>query len=297
MLAYEGVVLVPGAWLSEWSHKHPFNVAFTGGRHDHVSGDWAAQSCDRAGPGGPAHAAGASAPGVWRPLPGLMVCLAWPPGHVLSGLGVGGEQVVGAGQQLAGDSDGGDLDSPPTADGVIDIGESGGRNLAVWAALEDPAQPRRALLGDPTVVHGGVRVTDLGRHARPGSTACGRRGSGRYRRSRPPRSGRWTSRQPGSVLQHLPPEGRVWPAPGSAATKTAYRDAMVSMQTEQNLKDLPPQLRQFELDGSAGVPGLSHNAAGASIALDRPAPPGPESRTGCAGGPGRRGGARSSAAP
>ena len=76
---FERVVLgVPGVWWAEWSHKHPFGVVPAGGRHDHVSGDRAAQSCDRAWACRPAHADVSSAPGVWRPLPGLMV---WLPGR------------------------------------------------------------------------------------------------------------------------------------------------------------------------------------------------------------------------
>ena len=31
-LAYQGRVLVPGAWLAEWSHKHPSGAAPTCGR-------------------------------------------------------------------------------------------------------------------------------------------------------------------------------------------------------------------------------------------------------------------------
>src|SRR5579859_984921 len=43
-----GRVLVPGEWWAEWSHKHPSGAAPVRGRHDHVSGDRAAQSEDRA---------------------------------------------------------------------------------------------------------------------------------------------------------------------------------------------------------------------------------------------------------
>jgi len=65
---------VSPAWLAEWSRKHPSGArpAYWAGRH--VFGDRAAQSCDRARPARPAHAAETSVPGAWRPSSGLRVC-------------------------------------------------------------------------------------------------------------------------------------------------------------------------------------------------------------------------------
>ena len=69
-----GVVVFPGWWLAEWSRKHPFGVSSCSGRdnHDHVSGDRAAQSNDRARPGGRLMPQGRACPGLGDPL---LVCV------------------------------------------------------------------------------------------------------------------------------------------------------------------------------------------------------------------------------
>ena len=75
------------------------------------------------------------------------------------GLG-GGEQVVGAGQQLAGDRDGGDLLPAPFGDRGVGGGELRGALGGLCRLVEDPPQPRRALLGDVTVPDSQVRAAD-----------------------------------------------------------------------------------------------------------------------------------------
>jgi hypothetical protein len=62
-------------------------------------------------------------------------------------LGVG-EQVVSAGEQLAGDRDGGDLLPAAFADGGVGGGELRGALGGLRGLIEDPPQPRRALPGD-----------------------------------------------------------------------------------------------------------------------------------------------------
>jgi hypothetical protein len=58
----------------------------------------------------------------------------------------GGEQVPGAGQQLAGDRDGGDLLPAPFRDGGVAGGEFRGALGGLGCLVEYPAQPGRALL-------------------------------------------------------------------------------------------------------------------------------------------------------
>jgi hypothetical protein len=87
-----GVAGVPGAWWAEWSRKHPFGVSSCSGagRHDHVSGDRAAQSNDRARPGGgrlmPQRRA---CPGLGDPLP-VGVHPGGQAAELVSGLAVAG---------------------------------------------------------------------------------------------------------------------------------------------------------------------------------------------------------------
>jgi hypothetical protein len=83
----------------------------------------------------------------------------------LSGLG-GGEQVVGAGEQLAGDRDGGDLLTAALSDGGVSAGELRGALGGLRCLVQDPAQSRRALLGNVPVPDGQVRAAD--RRGQPG---------------------------------------------------------------------------------------------------------------------------------
>jgi hypothetical protein len=104
----QGRVLVPvRGWGSGLASTHSVPHQRAGGRHDRVPGDRAAQSCDRAGPWRPAHGARSERA---RGLGGALL-----PSRLLrrcAGFGLdSGQQVSGAGQQLAGDRNGGDLSS------------------------------------------------------------------------------------------------------------------------------------------------------------------------------------------
>ena len=116
-------------WRSGLASTHPAFRRRCGGRHDHVSGDRAAQSCDRARPDGRLMPRGGRA----RSLVTLPVWAAsWWSGcragvwfrraRCPGGLRVG-EQVVGAGQELAGDRDGRDLLPAALCDGGVAGGE------------------------------------------------------------------------------------------------------------------------------------------------------------------------------
>jgi hypothetical protein len=59
-----------------------------------------------------------------------------------------GEQMVGAGEELAGDRDRGDLLAAPAGDGGVGAGELGGPSGGLGCLVEDPPQVRRALPGD-----------------------------------------------------------------------------------------------------------------------------------------------------
>ena len=61
-----GRVLVPGAWLAEWSHKHPSGAAPVRGCHDHMSGTGLLSHVIERGAGA-GSCRRASSPGAWRP--------------------------------------------------------------------------------------------------------------------------------------------------------------------------------------------------------------------------------------
>src|SRR6266700_3988789 len=95
---------------------------------------------------------------VPTPARRLRVAATWLP-HSAGQVRVG-EQVPGAGEQLAGDRGGGDLLPPPLGDGLEGGGElrralGGLRRLA-----HHPPQPPRALLGNVPVVGDAVAATD-----------------------------------------------------------------------------------------------------------------------------------------
>ena len=164
---------VPGVRWAEWSHKHPFGVlpVNAGGCHDHVSGDRAAQSCDRAGLVA-SSCRWSELPGVWRPFP------VWMPAGAgrscaLPRLGAG-EQVVGAGEELAGDRGGGDLVPAAFSDGAVGGRELRGALGGLGRLVQNPPQPRRALLGDVPVPDSTVRAAHGRGQPSPGWPACGR---------------------------------------------------------------------------------------------------------------------------
>lgn len=141
---------VAGGVVSQAPIRRRAGVA--GGRHDHVSGDRAAQSEDRGRPGGrlmpQIRACPESGdPPVWAASwwsgcsAGMWLRRAGRPG----GLRLG-EQVVAAGQELAGDRDGGHLLPAPFRDRGISGAELRGALRGLRCLAQDPAQPRRALL-------------------------------------------------------------------------------------------------------------------------------------------------------
>ena len=96
-------------------------------------------------------------------LPRLGDLLLWAPGRSgrrrlrRRGVGLGLlEQVVGAGEQLAGDGRGGDLLAPTSSHGRVAGGELGMAFGGLGGLAEDPAQLRGALLGDVAVTNGAV---------------------------------------------------------------------------------------------------------------------------------------------
>ena len=95
-------------------------------------------------------------PGAWRP--------SRLHGRRSGVVGVGGlhvgQQVPGAGQQLAGDRDGGDLLPAAFGDGRVGGGELRGPLGGLRRLVQDPPQPGRALLGDVPVPDGQVRAAD-----------------------------------------------------------------------------------------------------------------------------------------
>ena len=80
-------------------------------------------------------------------------------GRRAGGLGCG-EQVVGAGEQLAGDCDGGDLRPAAFDDRGVGGGELRGPLGGLGGLVQDPPQPRRPLFGDVPVPDTQVRAAD-----------------------------------------------------------------------------------------------------------------------------------------
>jgi hypothetical protein len=93
------------------SHMHPFGACLVAGRHDRDSGDRAAQSGQRARPG--------------RLMRSRELTRGWRPSRLAGRTGAGGvgEQVAGAGEQLAGDRRGGDLRTAALGDALVAGGE------------------------------------------------------------------------------------------------------------------------------------------------------------------------------
>lgn len=82
------------------------------------------------------------------------------------GLGIG-EQVPGAGEQLAGDRRGGDLLPASLGDGLEGGSELRGALGGLRRLAQHPAQPHRALFPDVPVVGDAVAAADGGRSKRP----------------------------------------------------------------------------------------------------------------------------------
>src|SRR5258708_10470773 len=168
-----GVACCPRRWGAEWSRKHPSGV-WACDRADGVTicsgSGLLSQMIERAG--GRLMPQERACPGLGDP-PGLRgrgdsAGRAW----YLGGLGVG-EQVAGTGEQLAGDRDGGDLLPAALGDGGVGGGELRGAPGGLRGLVEDPAQPRRALLGDVPVPHGQVRAADRGGEPSPAGQLAG----------------------------------------------------------------------------------------------------------------------------
>jgi hypothetical protein len=107
--------------------------------------------------GGAVSCGNASSPGACDP----------PPLAGRTGAGGVGEQVAGAGEELAADRGGGDL-----------LAAAAGQDLVAWSEVrvplgglrglaQHPPRPGRALLGDVPVVDGAVAAADGGGKARP----------------------------------------------------------------------------------------------------------------------------------
>src|SRR5205809_2570277 len=85
-----------------------------------------------------------------------------------------GEQVAGAGKQLAGDRRGGDLLAAAAGDGLIAGGELGWAFGGLRGLAQDPPDPDRALLGDVPVPDGAVRAAHRRGEPGPGRQLAGR---------------------------------------------------------------------------------------------------------------------------
>jgi hypothetical protein len=73
-----------------------------------------------------------------------------------------GQDVETAGQQPAGDGDGGDVAAPAAGQLTVGVGEQWTALGRLGGLLQDPAHPRRALLGDVAVADLAVGVAHLG---------------------------------------------------------------------------------------------------------------------------------------
>ena len=113
--AEEGRWLSPGFWagLAEWSLMHPSGTRPGAGAMAVTPGTGLLSQVIERGMVG--SCGNASSPGAWRP----------PPGLVTAAAGGVGEQVIGAGKQLAGDRGGGDLLAAASRDGLVAGGELG----------------------------------------------------------------------------------------------------------------------------------------------------------------------------
>jgi hypothetical protein len=114
---------------------HPFGACLVAGRHDRDSGDRAAQSGHRARPG--------------RLMRSRELTRGWRPSRLAGRTGAAGvgEQVAGAGQQLAGDRRGGDLRTAAPGDALVAGGELRCVPGLLRGLAQDPADPDRALPG------------------------------------------------------------------------------------------------------------------------------------------------------
>ena len=107
----------------------------------------------------------------------------WRPSRLAGRTGAGGvgEQVAGAGEQLAGDRGGGDLGAAAAGDRLVAGGEVGMPPGLLRGLAQDPADPDRPLPGDVPVPDGAVAAAhgrgepgpgrQLARRGEPGDVA------------------------------------------------------------------------------------------------------------------------------
>jgi hypothetical protein len=130
----------------------------------------------------------------------------------------GGEQVVGAGEELAGDRSGGDLLPAPAGDRGAGGAEFRGAFGGLSCLVEDPAQPGRALFGDVPVADGQIRSADCWGQPGPAGQLAGRR-----ERVMSPISASITS-------------AVNWPTPGSAVKTLTRGSALACWRSSPSIR-------------------------------------------------------------